>query len=87
MLGLLVTLQAAAASSELHHWLHPESTSPDHQCVITLVSHGQLHQSLTETGLIMPTASLVTPPCWPDPIFIAVDYRLLPGRAPPSPLT
>jgi hypothetical protein len=84
---LFVTLQVAAVSSAVHHWLHPESATPDHQCVITLVSHGQLHQSLTETGLIAPVASLVMPVCWPYPIFIAVDYRLLPGRAPPSSLT
>src|SRR5438477_2658633 len=40
MLVLFLGLQVVTASSALHQWLHPQSASPDHQCVITLVSHG-----------------------------------------------
>ena len=86
MLMLFLVLQAAGASHELHHLLHPESDSPDHQCVIRLVSEGQIHQAPPEIVLPVPQyfSSTVTVPQSFAPV--PVDYRLLPGRAPPSSL-
>ena len=79
----LLSLQLLGAASALHHRLHPNSASPDHQCVVTLVSHGQIHHATAEVAL---------PPAHSVPaalgvrqfyVFLVVDYRLLPGRAPP----
>ena len=86
MLMLFLLLQAAGASHELHHLLHPESDEPDHQCDIRLVSEGQIHHAPAAVVLPVPQyfSSTVAVPQSFAPV--PVDYRLLPGRAPPSSL-
>ena len=86
MLFLFLVLQAAGASHELHHLLHPKSDSPDHQCVIRLISEGQIHHAPAEVVLPVPQnfSTTVAVPQSFEPV--PVDYRLLPGRASPSSL-
>jgi hypothetical protein len=86
MMGLFFALQVVSASPALHHWLHSDSASPDHQCIIRLVSQGQFDQAHPEVTLAAPPdASFVV--VFPESfVLVAVDYRLLPGRAPPSSL-
>jgi hypothetical protein len=87
MLALFLVLQVFGACRALHHWLHPDSDSPDHRCVMRLVSQGQIEQAPIEVTLpLTPTvaASVVFPDSF---VLVAIEYRLLPGRAPPSRLT
>jgi hypothetical protein len=84
MLGLFFALQVVCCSPTLHRWLHPNSTSPDHQCVIRLVSQGQIDHAHPEVVLPTPPRNLVEVVCPDFFVLLTVDYRLLPGRAPPS---
>jgi hypothetical protein len=88
MLGLFLFLQAASALPALHHWLHSDSTTPDHQCVIRLVSQGQIEHALPQVAVPLPQIIPVPAAAVPAAlVLVEVDYRLLPGRAPPSVLT
>ena len=87
MLGLFLVLQIVSASPALHHWFHEDSDSPDHQCVIRLVSQGQFDHAPVQVTVPLPQIVSVTV-VFPDSVaLVVVDYRLLPGRAPPFLLT
>jgi acetyl esterase/lipase len=86
-LALFLSLQAVAAVPGLHRLLHHDADQADHQCAVTLLSHGNLHVSTApQTSILLPAAFcfIMARPC--DPIFVSIDYQLLPGRAPPASL-
>lgn len=85
MIMLWLGTSILALSPSLHHWLHKDSQSVTHHCLIT-----QLGKSPGLTGFsgIPPVAP---PPvglgclCLDDALEIfAADYRLSPSRAPPA---
>jgi len=85
MLGLLLGVSALAVSAPLHHLLHQDSQSANHNCFAA---------QLNKTPLVVGCASVLT--ATPTSIFPgsaglldcgyfpASDYRLSPSRAPPS---
>jgi len=87
MLVLFLAIQLLGASTTLHRWFHADSGSASHQCVITLVSQGQIHHAIGEAILPPPQYlfATITPP--KVSVWAAVDYRLHPERDPPSLLT
>jgi hypothetical protein len=84
MLGLFVALQVFATSSSLHCWLHPDSASPDHQCVVRVVANGDLDYAPTTAGAPVPHGTSGIVVLFDSFVLVTVDYRLLPGRAPPQ---
>lgn len=85
MILLWLVTWALTVSPDLHHFLHQDSQTATHACLIT-----QLHQ---HPPLVVVVALVAPPPtttpfepshgaefCLPD----RVDYRLSPSRAPPS---
>jgi hypothetical protein len=88
--GLLVVaillVHVLAGSVSLHKKLHCDASAPDHECAVSLISHGQI--DLIETAIVVtrrdPVAFEVVPL-----LFLRLErlaYFLLPGRAPPIPL-
>ncbi len=89
-LAVLVLLCGAfAANSSLHNLIHADADEGGHECAISLFAHGQVHFA-------------GAPPIFTAPVFISLeislpsprilileprDYLLLPGRAPPTPLS
>jgi hypothetical protein len=54
---------ALGAAPQLHAWLHPDSSSPDHQCAATLIASGNYEHS------VLPAVSA---PPQPAPQFVAI---------------
>jgi hypothetical protein len=83
-LGLFIALQLVAASGPLHQSFHADSSAPDHHCVVTLLSHGQV--TLAGGGLWLlafVAALLFVVRCADSGSFSSFDLRLSPSRAPP----
>jgi hypothetical protein len=85
MLSLWVGMCALEVSPELHHFLHKDSQSPAHNCLVTKFQH---HSVLS--GFAPALAPASPRDCDPlviysdFPLFASFDYRLSPSRAPPA---
>ena len=82
--ALVLALTVLAVSPQLHRWLHADADASDHECAITLFSHG-LAQAVAEIAVAVVSMRWVgllgTVPAAPD--LVAPRFRLSPGRAPP----
>jgi len=81
----VLAIGVVAASPVLHQWLHPDAAQADHECAITLFSHGAIESGTVAALVIVPlllVAALVVAPDGPD--LIAPRYRWSPERAPPG---
>ena len=86
-LALFLFLEAAASIPELHRCLHHDADHADHHCAVTLLSHGKLHTSIEPLiSAELPVSFVFLIPLSHDTVLTAVDYQLLPGRAPPASL-
>jgi len=84
MLGLYLAAAVLSASHQLHHWLHHDSQSGSHQCVVTLITKAHLFAGVAETKAVVSVALVLSIPLT-DPVwqFSAADHRISPSRAPP----
>jgi hypothetical protein len=84
LVGLVLLLNAMAASPELHELIHADAGHADHQCAVTLFGHGQIDSSVVAMVPAAATASF--PICFRFEIFaFAPAIENLPaGRAPPA---
>jgi len=83
LLKLLALMMLAAAPS-LHHHLHHDADKADHQCAVTMLATGKMQTTSGMPVISRPALYGVVETLSPTPIFFAVDYQLLPGRAPPA---
>jgi hypothetical protein len=83
-LALFLALQLFTSCETLHKLIHPDADSPDHECAITMLLHGQVNASETVSSLIAFVAALffVLPPLV-SATFPSFDYRFSFSRAPP----
>jgi hypothetical protein len=84
LLCLFLSLQAMAVFPALHALVHPDACDPDHECAVTLFSHGQVDASPAAAPVFCAPARLVFRQSPPDVIFVSADIRLLPSRGPPA---
>jgi hypothetical protein len=84
LLGLFALVQAQVASAALHKLFHPTAGSQNHHCAVTLLSDGQVEAHQPESALAADLVFIVDDAAPQILLLVAVDYRLLPGRAPPS---
>jgi hypothetical protein len=83
LLGLYVLVLAMAYCGALHRAIHTDAGSAEHQCAVTLLSHGQIDASETGASVFVPLRSVQTAEL--SPVFQASnDHSLLPARGPPS---
>ena len=81
---MVLFVSLAGSNSSLHKLLHSDCDSPDHQCVVTLFSHGQVTPPSTTVIVV---AALVlygaTRLLTVTVEFASVKYSFCKGRAPP----
>ena len=84
LLALFLSLQLFAGSGSLHRVLHSDAGSPDHHCVITLLTQGQVNVPVVlGIWLAFATALIFSLPLLQATVQSSLDLRLAPGRAPP----
>src|SRR5690348_15445892 len=75
---------AAAVSPGLHQWLHVDANSPDHNCVVTTLSNGQVAAGPAAVVLVAFVAALFGLVVYSENLLLpAADYRYSSSRAPP----
>lgn len=81
---LVLVLGAFSASPELHHQLHPDSTQPDHFCLITAFANGQLEAAAALPIVAVACVFLLCGTQVPvTPLVSVFRFRYSPSRAPP----
>jgi hypothetical protein len=84
LVGLVLLLDAMAASPELHELIHADAGQADHQCAVTLFGHGQIDSSVV--AVVPAAATALVPICLRFEIsaFAPAIENLPAGRAPPA---
>jgi hypothetical protein len=76
---------AAAASPQLHHFIHSDAQTPGHHCVVTQIQQQSiLDTCVAMSAVIVPQLAVPLSPCAFVEFVSSWDYRLKPGRGPPS---
>ena len=83
LVGIVLLLDAMAASPALHELIHKDADSPDHQCAVTLFAHGQVDSTVVEVAPIVLTPPIETVSPVFLPVFASCLQYLPSGRAPP----
>ncbi|MEI9961609.1 MAG: hypothetical protein WDM76_10905 [Limisphaerales bacterium] len=85
LIGLVLLLGAMVASPSLHKRIHHDADKADHECVITLFSHGQVDSANGDVPPIVPIVWVETSLPTELSVFSATIENLPSGRAPPLP--
>lgn len=81
--GLVLLLNALAASPQLHELFHADTSKAGHLCAVTMFAHGQVDSATVEVAAITPSFSDETIPLVEFSVFAPAIENLPPGRAPP----
>lgn len=81
--GLVLLLNAMAASPSLHEWFHADAGKADHQCAVTMFAHGKVDTASVEVPVFVPAALVETIPSVIISAFSPAIDNLPAGRAPP----
>jgi hypothetical protein len=68
----------------LHELVHPDCNDADHECAVTLFSHGQVDAASTIAPVFCAPVCVIFSQLLPEVIFVSTDIRLLPSRGPPA---
>ncbi len=84
--ALVLFLNLLAASPSLHERFHADAGRANHQCAVTMFSHGLVDSPVVDVATIIPVSPveffLLTSATVPN----ALAETLPPGRAPPASL-
>jgi len=83
MTGIVLLLNAMAASPSLHEWFHADAGESGHQCAVTLFAHGQVDSSTADVSVAAPQTFAAANPPVEISIFSPAIENLPAGRAPP----
>jgi hypothetical protein len=83
LLGLFLFVLTMAQFGALHRMFHADSGTVEHQCAVTLLASGHVDVAVSEVPVAFLPVLAVAPAMPSAQVFLAVDYSLLPGRAPP----
>ena len=81
---LLFVLGCASASPSFHHWFHCDHQSPTHNCVITLLQHGQTDAVTVSVSVPLPALEPVVAELAGSVFFVSHDPALYSERGPPA---
>ena len=81
--GLVLLLNAMAASPSLHEWFHHDTSQPEHQCAVTMFAHGKVDSASVEVPISAPLNFIEAVPSVCTSVFSPVIENLPAGRAPP----
>jgi hypothetical protein len=83
-LAAFLTLLLFTSSESLHKLIHPDADSPDHECAITMLAHGQVNAPAVPPVLVVFAAGIFfLLPLFETAEFSSFDYRFCFSRAPP----
>ena len=81
--GIVLLLNAMAASPTLHEWFHSDAGNAQHQCAVTLFAHGQVDSAAADVPVLALLALVETVPSVEILVFSPAIESLPAGRAPP----
>jgi hypothetical protein len=82
--GMILLLDAMAASPALHELIHKDAGKADHDCVVTVFAHGKLDSANVCVPVVAATISIEATPRIEFSVFVSAVENLPLGRAPPS---
>jgi hypothetical protein len=82
--GLVLLLNAMAASPSLHELIHSDAAESGHQCAVTLFAHGQVASASADVPLAELLTLVGTVPLVEISVFRPAIENLPAGRAPPA---
>jgi hypothetical protein len=84
LIGLVLWLNAVAASPVLHELIHKDANQPGPECAVTLFAHGQVESAATVIPVVLTvTFAESSRPAEFLPSGSTIEL-LPPGRAPPA---
>jgi len=84
--ALVLLLDAMAVCPALHESFHHDANEPDHQCAVTLFSHGQVDSVSVDVPVTTPQIFVFALPQTRISAFRPVIENLPAGRGPPAPV-
>ena len=81
--GLVLLLNAMAASPALHELVHADAGKADHECAVTLFAHGQVDSASLTVPVLASLTLIQTVPSVEISVFRPAIEQLPAGRAPP----
>jgi hypothetical protein len=81
--GIVLLLDAMAASPALHEWFHSDASQPEHQCAVTLFAQGKVDCATVAVVIPAPLFFIEAVPAIDFSVFCPVIEQLPAGRAPP----
>jgi hypothetical protein len=81
--GLVLLLNAMAASPSLHEWFHSDAGESGHHCAVTLFAHGQVDSSTVDVVVVGQQTFVAVSPSVEISVFSPAIENLPAGRAPP----
>ena len=81
--GIVVLLNAMAASPTLHELFHPDASDEAHQCAVTMFTHGGVDSASADVPVVAPLPLIQTVSFAYSSIFCPAIEQLPAGRAPP----
>ena len=82
-LSVFLLLQAMVVLPGLHVLIHADASNPDHECAVTLFTHGQVHGADAAVPVLRPEPAAVFIQPRREAVFVFTDVPLPPGRGPP----
>jgi hypothetical protein len=82
-MGIVLLLNAMAASPALHERFHSDAGHAQHQCAVTLFAHGQMDSGSVDVPVVAPLSFVETTATVEFSVFSPVIENLPAGRAPP----
>jgi hypothetical protein len=83
LVGLVLMVNAMAASPSLHEWLHADAGEAGHHCAVTLFAHGQVDSASADVVVTAPQCVVVSEPSVEISVYSPAIEHLPAGRAPP----
>ena len=80
---MLFVSALASASPALHHWLHCDDQAPTHQCLVTVLEHGQTDTTDATVSPVPVAVGVFLPSVCGESFFLSHDLLLHPERGPP----
>ena len=84
LVGLVLLLDAMAASPALHVLIHKAADKPGHECAVTMFAHGKMDSATVDVPVAIAPVSIETTPQIHISIVSTAIKNLPPGRAPPA---
>lgn len=81
--GLVLLLNAMAASPSLHEWVHSDASESGHHCAVTLFAHGQVDSSTVDVVVVGSQTFFAVNPAVEISVFSPAIENLPAERAPP----